>query len=99
MVDCLSHLVSKSLVTAHIDFGTRYTLSHITRAYASEKLAESGRRDEVSSRHLHLVASKDKRRAIMINRSPGHGDARWSSALKAPTRTSESVRILRREVA
>lgn len=53
VVDCISNLVSKSLVTAHnADTETHYSLLHMTRAYAREKLAESGKLDEFVRRHL-----------------------------------------------
>jgi predicted ATPase len=52
VVDCVSNLVSKSLVTAHTaDTGTHYSLLHTTRAYAREKLTESGELHESARRH------------------------------------------------
>jgi predicted ATPase len=52
VVDFLSSLVTKSLVAAEVD-GTiaRYRLLDTTRAYALEKLAESGEREAVARRH------------------------------------------------
>jgi predicted ATPase/DNA-binding winged helix-turn-helix (wHTH) protein len=52
VVDGLSSLVSKSLVTA--EFGglvTRYRLLDTTRAYAREKLGESGERETLARHH------------------------------------------------
>ncbi|MEA2781882.1 MAG: hypothetical protein QOK29_3426, partial [Rhodospirillaceae bacterium] len=52
VVDCVTNLVAKSLVTA--DFGTataRYQLLETTRAYALEKLTESGELEHVARRH------------------------------------------------
>ena len=52
VVDGLSSLVTKSLVAAEVD-GTiaRYRLLDTTRAYALEKLAESGELEAVARRH------------------------------------------------
>ena len=55
VLDALSHLVDKSLVTVdtleHSD--TRYYLLETIRQYAQEKLQESGRADESKNRHLN----------------------------------------------
>ena len=52
VVDGVSSLVAKSLVAAEVD-GTiaRYRLLDTTRAYALEKLAESGERELLARRH------------------------------------------------
>jgi predicted ATPase/DNA-binding winged helix-turn-helix (wHTH) protein len=52
IVDCVANLVRKSLVTT--DVGSpkaRFRLLETTRAYALEKLTESGERGEVAARH------------------------------------------------
>ena len=52
VVDCVTSLVAKSLVTA--DFGDatiRYRLLETTRAYALEKLVQAGEFDTVARRH------------------------------------------------
>ena len=52
VVDGLSNLVSKSLVTAELGgLVTRYRLLDTTRAYAREKLGESGERETVARHH------------------------------------------------
>jgi predicted ATPase/DNA-binding winged helix-turn-helix (wHTH) protein len=55
VVDGLSNLVAKSLVAAEVD-GTRarYRLLDTTRAYALEKLAESGEREQLARRHAEF---------------------------------------------
>jgi predicted ATPase/DNA-binding winged helix-turn-helix (wHTH) protein len=52
VVDGLANLVAKSLVVAEVD-GTvsRYRLLDTTRAYAFEKLGESGERERLARRH------------------------------------------------
>jgi predicted ATPase/DNA-binding winged helix-turn-helix (wHTH) protein len=55
VVDCLASLVAKSLVT--VDVGSampRYRLLETTRAYALEKLVQSGGFDTVARRHASL---------------------------------------------
>ena len=52
VVDGLSNLVAKSLVAADVDGRIkRYRLLDTTRAYAVEKLCESGERDRLARRH------------------------------------------------
>ena len=52
VVDGLSNLVAKSLVAAEVeDAPARYRLLDTTRAYALEKLAESGERERLARRH------------------------------------------------
>ncbi len=52
VVEELSNLVAKSLVTAEVDRPvTRYRLLDTTRAYAAEKLDESGERAPLARRH------------------------------------------------
>jgi len=52
VVDGLSSLVAKSLVAAEVDAAIpRYRLLDTTRAYALEKLAESGERERLARRH------------------------------------------------
>jgi predicted ATPase/DNA-binding winged helix-turn-helix (wHTH) protein len=51
-VDGISSLVEKSLVVAELDRAVpRYRLLDTTRAYALEKLAESGEREQLAGRH------------------------------------------------
>src|SRR5208282_5253258 len=52
VIRCLANLVTKSLVT--LDIGSviaHHRLHETTRAYALEKLAESGEFDQVARRH------------------------------------------------
>jgi predicted ATPase len=52
VVDCVANLVTKSLVTADIDNATEhYRLLETTRAYALEKLTESGELASAGRRH------------------------------------------------
>ena len=52
VVDCVANLVAKSLVNADV-FGStvRYRLPETTRAYALEKLMETGEFEQVARRH------------------------------------------------
>jgi predicted ATPase len=57
MLDLLSGLVVKSLVLAETHGEvTRYRLLESTRAYASEKLADTDERDVVADRHLQYLS-------------------------------------------
>jgi len=52
VVDGLSNLVAKSLVTAEVEGPVaRYRLLDTTRSYAREKLEENGERDQQARRH------------------------------------------------
>jgi predicted ATPase/DNA-binding winged helix-turn-helix (wHTH) protein len=52
IVDCVTSLVEKSLVTADVGgLARRYRLLETTRAYALEKLVQSGEFDTVARRH------------------------------------------------
>jgi predicted ATPase/DNA-binding SARP family transcriptional activator len=55
VVDFVTNLAAKSLVVVELtDAGTQYRLLEITRAYALEKLTDSGELDQVARRHaLH----------------------------------------------
>ncbi len=56
VVDCVTHLVAKSLLVADLrDGATWYRLLETTRAYAREKLAESGELPAVARRHAGYV--------------------------------------------
>jgi predicted ATPase/DNA-binding winged helix-turn-helix (wHTH) protein len=55
VLDALDALIDKSLVIADGAEPPRYRLLEVTRAYALEKLAESGEADRLSSRHAHAV--------------------------------------------
>jgi predicted ATPase/DNA-binding winged helix-turn-helix (wHTH) protein len=51
VVDGIASLVAKSLVSAVAAGGTRYRLLDTTRAYALQRLAESGEREQLARRH------------------------------------------------
>jgi predicted ATPase len=55
-IDCLAALVAKSLVTMMMpDAAARYRLLETTRAYAGEKLADSGESESLARRHAAFV--------------------------------------------
>jgi predicted ATPase/DNA-binding winged helix-turn-helix (wHTH) protein len=69
VVDCISTLVSKSLVTAHIATTAQYHLLRTTRAYAREKLAESGELDEIAHRHaMHVSRTASNLRILKLQK-------------------------------
>jgi predicted ATPase len=51
VIERLSSLVAKSLIMAEVEGAARYRLLDTTRAYALEKLGESGERQAVAQRH------------------------------------------------
>ncbi len=55
VLDALGALIDKSLVVADGAEPPRYRLLEVTRAYALEKLVDSGEADRVSARHAHAV--------------------------------------------
>ena len=58
VLDALSSLVDKSLVTAEVEGeSTRYSLLESTRAYALEKLAEAGESAALAERHARYFAN------------------------------------------
>jgi predicted ATPase/DNA-binding winged helix-turn-helix (wHTH) protein len=59
VIDILSQLVARSLVVADTnDAGARYHLLETTRAYALQKLAESGQNDVILRRHAQYFRSR-----------------------------------------
>jgi predicted ATPase len=69
VVDCISTLVSKSLVTAHIATTAQYHLLRTTRAYAREKLVESGELDEIAHRHaMHVSRTASNLRILKLQK-------------------------------
>jgi predicted ATPase len=55
LTDAIGNLVTKSLIVVEIDVGaTRYRLLETTRAYALEKLAESGETNSAARRHAEF---------------------------------------------
>lgn len=73
VVDSLASLVAKSLVVVEFDCGiARYRLLNATRAYALEKLLESGERDRLAHRHDEYF------RALFA--TPENGGEGWPKA-------------------
>lgn len=57
VLDCLVSLASKSLLVVHpVGLSKRYSLLEVVRAYALEKLAESGESDRVHARAASFAA-------------------------------------------
>jgi predicted ATPase len=71
VVDGLANLVAKSLVAAEVD-GTiaRYRLLDTTRAYAFEKLGESGERERIARRHAEFYRDLFERAETEWERRP-----------------------------
>jgi predicted ATPase len=69
VIDCVSNLVSKSLVSAHLaDAATQYSLLQTTRAYARDKLMESGELHEIA--HPHKQGSSIQARELVPGSHP-----------------------------
>ena len=78
VVDCVVNLVTKSLVVADMDGPEpRYRLLETTRAYALEKLADTGERDEIARRHAEYYRQLLHRAAVESVKRPA---AEWLAA-------------------
>jgi predicted ATPase/DNA-binding winged helix-turn-helix (wHTH) protein len=78
VVDCVVNLVTKSLVVADVDGPEpRYRLLETTRAYALEKLTDSGERDEIARRHAEYYRHLLHRAAVESVKRPA---AEWLAA-------------------
>ena len=78
VVDCVVDLVGKSLVTPEVGgLGLRYRLLETTRAYAFEKLAESGENEGIARRHAEYFLDLIQRAAAESQTRPA-GD--WLAA-------------------
>jgi predicted ATPase len=67
VVNSLANLVTKSLVMVEVGSGTtHYRLHETTRAYALEKLAETGERDQVARRHANYYRDLFDRAEIEV---------------------------------
>jgi predicted ATPase len=94
VLDCISSLVSKSLVTAHIaETATHYSLLHTTRAYAREKLTQSGELDEIARRHAMDVSRGAAKLRIVKSQDR---DAHFSREQRADTALRHYVELPRR---
>jgi predicted ATPase len=91
---CVANLVAKSLIAAEVGGAVpRYRLLETTRAYALEKLADSGELEEVERRHAeylrHLVqrtevgwdAPLTAERLAADGSRIGHASAAWDRVL------------------
>ncbi|WP_278651135.1 hypothetical protein [Burkholderia lata] len=59
VLDCVVSLALKSLVVVHsVGLSRRYSLLEVVRAYALEKLAESGEAGRVHARYASLLAEE-----------------------------------------
>jgi predicted ATPase/DNA-binding winged helix-turn-helix (wHTH) protein len=75
IIDGLSSLVAKSLVTAELGAHvTRYRLLDMTRAYALERLGESGERETLARRHAEYYRDIFERAEAEWNTRPA---AEW----------------------
>jgi predicted ATPase len=74
VIDCVGNLVDKSLVTADIGIEVRYWLLETTRAYALEKLIESGEHGDVARRHAEYYWTLFQRAAAETKTRPA---AEW----------------------
>jgi predicted ATPase/DNA-binding winged helix-turn-helix (wHTH) protein len=74
VIDCVGNLVDKSLVTADVGIEVRYRLLETTRAYALEKLIESGEHGDVARRHAEYYRTLFQRAAAETKTRPA---AEW----------------------
>ena len=74
VIDCVGNLVDKSLVTADLGIEVRYRLLETTRAYALEKLFESGEHGDVARRHAEYYRTLFQRAAAETKTRPA---AEW----------------------
>jgi predicted ATPase/DNA-binding winged helix-turn-helix (wHTH) protein len=76
VTDDLTNLIAKSFVSVEVDDGNaRYRLFETTRAYALEKLAESGEFDAVAQRHAEYYrrrAEVERKTRPIVQRFPAH---------------------------
>ncbi len=69
VVECVANLVTKSLIAADVDGAVpRYRLLGTTRAYALEKLFDSGELEQVERRHGRIFAQP----GLAARGRPGH---------------------------
>ena len=86
VVDGISSLVAKSLVMAEVDAtGPRYRLLDTTRAYALEKLDESGERERLARRHAEYYRDLFEQAEAELETRP---TAEWLARIRAADRQS-----------
>ena len=80
VIDCIANLVTKSLVTADIGGGAEhYRLLETTRAYALERLTESGELASTGRRHAEYYRDLFEKAATELETRPV---AEWLAAYK-----------------
>jgi len=78
IVDCAANLVAKSLVAADLGGATGwYRLLETTRAYALEKLAQSGEFEQVARRHAEYYRDLYERAEVELQTRPA---SEWLAA-------------------
>ena len=90
MVDEVTELVSKSLIASKVrETQPRFRLSHVTRAYALEKLGESGELDAIARRLTDDSKAQMRRAAAvsMLNGGPSAIARDEKERSRAPGRT------------
>jgi predicted ATPase/DNA-binding winged helix-turn-helix (wHTH) protein len=94
VLDCISNLVAKSLVTAHMgETATHYSLLHTTRAYGRERLTQSGELDEIARRHAADVSRRPAKLRIVKSQERY---AHFSSEQRADPTLRHSVELPQR---
>ncbi|HEX3497904.1 MAG TPA: winged helix-turn-helix domain-containing protein, partial [Stellaceae bacterium] len=88
IVDCATNLVAKSLVAADLGGATgRYRLLETTRAYALEKLVQSGEFEQVARRHAEYYRDLFERAEAELQTRPASewlaAYSRWIDNLRA----------------
>src|ERR1700719_1158326 len=78
IVDCAANLVAKSLVTADLGGATEwYRLLETTRAYALEKLTQSGEFEQLARRHAEYCRDLFERAEVELQTRPA---SEWLAA-------------------
>ncbi|WP_346658103.1 winged helix-turn-helix domain-containing protein [Bradyrhizobium sp. 157] len=89
IVDSLEQLVAKSLVSARPDgSSTRYRLLDSTRAYATQKLADSGEAKSIARRHARYVQHALETTAADVGSGDQASRARERTALLSDARAA-----------
>jgi predicted ATPase/DNA-binding SARP family transcriptional activator len=78
IIDTIASLIDKSLVVATGDTEVRYRLLETVRAYAGERLAESGAEDAVRTAHAAYFLDLAERGEPELR---GHDQVRWADRL------------------
>ena len=98
-VDCISDLVSKSLVIIHREFDTQYSLLHTTRAYAVEKADQADAAYEIAEEvKMQTVPRYDAARTRSV-RSGIVGSRPWRGSVKRLAHSGEASQPTRRAAA